>query len=119
MAAPNVVNVATINGKTLGANLGTSISTYVTCSANQLVKVNSIIASNVDGTSNYDVSVYFYDSSAATSYSLGYLITVPAKSSVVIVGKGNPIYLEESDSIRASADTASKINLIVSYETIA
>jgi hypothetical protein len=119
MAAPNIVNVTSIFGKTLGAALGTTTTTDIlTCAADKVLKVNSIIVANVDGTNAADVTVYFYDSSAAARYALAYTITVPADSTIVVVGKDNPIYLEESDQIEAGASAVSDLEIIISYEEI-
>ena len=119
MAAPNIVNVTSIFGKTLGAALGTTTTTDIlACGSNKLIKINSIIASNVDGSNGATVTCYFWDNSAATRYALAFTITVPADSTLVIVGKDNPIYLEESDQIEAGASASGDINLIISYEEI-
>lgn len=119
MAAPNIVNVTSIFGKTMGAALGLTATTDIlTCGANKVLKINSIIVSNVDGTNDADATVYFYDSSAAARYALAYTITVPADSTLVIVGKDNPIYLEESDQIEGGASAASDLQIIISYEEI-
>jgi hypothetical protein len=119
MAAPNIVNVTSIYGKTMGAALGTSTTTDIlTCGSDKVLKINSIIVSNIDGTNNADATVYFYDSSAATRYALAYTITVPSDSTLVIVGKDNPIYLEESDQIEAGANVVSDLQIIISYEEI-
>jgi hypothetical protein len=119
MAAPNIVNVTSIYGKTMGAALGTSANTDIlTCGSNKVLKINSIIVANVDGTNNADATVTFYDSSAAARYALAYTISVTADSSLVVVGKDNPIYLEESDQIEASASAASDLEIIISYEEL-
>jgi len=119
MAAPNIVNVTSIYGKTMGAALGTSANTDIlTCGSNKVLKINSIIVANVDGTNNADVTVGFYDSSAAARYKLANTITVAADSTLVVLGKDSPIYLEESDQIEASASAASDLNIIISYEEL-
>ena len=119
MAAPNIVNVTSIFGKTMGADLGLTATTDIlTCAANKVLKVNTIIVSNIDGSNNTDATVYFYDSSAAARYALASTVTVPADSSLVIVGKDNPIYLEESDQIEGGASEANDLQIIISYEEI-
>ena len=119
MAAPNIVNVTSIYGKTMGAALGTSANTDIlTCPSNKVLKINSIIVANVDGTNNADVTVSFYDSSAAARYALGYTISVPADSTLVVLGKDSSIYLEESDQIEASASAAGDLEIIISYEEL-
>ena len=119
MAAPNIVNVTSIYGKTIGANLGTTVTTDIlTCPANKVLKINSIIVANVDGTNNADATVYFYDSSATTRYQLANTITVPADATLVVVGKDSPIYLEESDQIEGGASATGDLTMIISYEEI-
>ena len=119
MAAPNIVNVTSIYGKTMGAALGTSANTDIlTCPSDKVLKVNSIIVANVDGTNSSDVTVSFYDNSASARYKLASTITVPADATMVVIGKDSPIYLEESDQIEASASSASDLEIVISYEEL-
>ena len=119
MAAPNLVNVTSILGKTMGANLGTTVTSDVlTCPSNKVLKINSIIVSNIDGTNSANVSVYFYDDSATARYSIATTVAVPADSTLVVIGKDSPIYLEESDEIRAGAGVASDLEIVISYEEL-
>ena len=119
MAPPNIVNVTSIYGKTMGGALGTTTTTDIlSCGSNKVLKVNSIIVANVDGISNADVTVYFYDNSAGERYALAYTVTVPADATLIVLGKDNPIYLEESDQIEAGASASGDLNIIISYEEI-
>tara|TARA_R100001443_G_scaffold48985_2_gene61378 strand:- start:6562 stop:6930 length:369 start_codon:yes stop_codon:yes gene_type:complete len=119
MAAPNIVNVTSIFGKTDGVQLDTTTTTdIITCGADQLYKVNSIIAANIDGSSASTVTVYFYDHSRSHRTALADSVTVPAKSTLVILGKDSPIYLEESDQIEAGAGDTNDIHLTISYEIL-
>jgi hypothetical protein len=119
MAAPNIVNVTSIYGKTMGAALGTSANTDIlTCPSNKVLKINSIIVSNVDGTNAASVTVHFYDNSAAARYNLAHTVDVPVGSTLVVLGKDSPIYLEESDQIEAEASASSDLEIIISYEEI-
>lgn len=118
MAAPNIVNVATITGKTVGAALTTTSADIVTnsSSSGKVFKVNAILVSNVDGTNNAEVTVGFYDASTTTSYRLAYTVTVPADASFEILSKS--IYLEEGDKIVALASANGDLEIVVSYEEI-
>jgi hypothetical protein len=119
MAAPNIVNVTSIFGKTVGAALGTTTTTDIlTCSADKLLKINSIIISNVDGTNTASVTVYFWDNSAATRYFIASTIDVPADTTLVVIGKDSPIYLEENDQIEAGASASGDLQIIISYEEL-
>jgi len=119
MAAPNVVNVTSIYGKTTGLALTSSSQDVLTCGAGKLLKVNSIIVANVDGTNSDDVTVSWYDSGTTTSFRLASTVQVPADSTLVVLGKDAPIYLEEGDKIQANGVAASgDLEIIVSYEEL-
>lgn len=119
MAAPNIVNVTSIYGKTMGAALGTNTdATILTCATNKVLKINSIIVANVDGTNSADVTIKVYDSSATTSYRLAFTVAVPADSTLVVLGKDSPIYLEESDEIRGGASASGDLEIVISYEEL-
>jgi hypothetical protein len=118
MAAPNIVSVATITGRTVGAALTTSSADIVTNSAasGKVFKINAIYVSNVDGTNNADATVAFYNADNTTAYKLAHTITVPADSTLDIISKA--IYLEEGDKITALASASGDLEIIVSYEEI-
>ena len=120
MAAPNVVNVTSIYGKTVGAALGTSTGDILvnTASSGKLLKLNSIIVASIDASNNADVTVQFYNADNTTAYHLAKLVTVPAKSTLVVLGKDAPIYLEEGDKIQAQASAAGDLEIIISYEEL-
>jgi hypothetical protein len=119
MAAPNIVNVTSIFGKTVGAALGTTTTTAIlTCATDKLLKINSIIVSNVDGTNTASVTVYFWDNSAGTRYFIASTVDVPADSTLVVIGKDSPIYLEESDRIESGASASGDLQIIISYEEL-
>jgi len=119
MAAPNVVNVSSIIGKTQGSALTTSNADQVVCPTDKLIKINSIIVSNVDGTDAADVSVNFVDSSSGNLVlHLAKTVQVPADSTLVVLGKDSPIYLEEGDKIQALASAAGDLEIIISYEEL-
>ena len=119
MAAPNVVNVSSIYGKTTGLALTSSSQDVLTCAADKLIKVNSIIVANVDGTNPDDVTVKWYNADNTTAFSLASTVTVPADTTLVVLGKDAPIYLEEGDKIQALGLAASgDLEIIVSYEEL-
>jgi len=119
MAAPNIVNVSSIYGKTNGVALDTTLTTdIITCGADQLYKVNSIIVANIDGSNAADVTVYFYDNSTSSRIAIADAVTVPTKSTLIVLGKDAPIYLEESDQIEAGASANGDLHLTISYEIL-
>ena len=119
MAAPNILSATSIYGKTVGAALDTTTTTDIlTCASDKVLKINSIIVSNVDGTSAADATVTFYDNSATARYHLAKTVTVPADSTLVVLSKDSPIYLEESDQIEGGASANRDLEIIISYDEL-
>lgn len=116
MTAPNIVNVATITGKTAVQAVGTSAAAIVTNSASsgKVLKVNALYVSNVDGTNNAEITVDLYRSS--TAYHVAKTVVVPADSTLDVLSKA--IYLEEGDALRLTANAASDLEAVCSYEEI-
>ena len=123
MAAPNIVNVSSILGKTATVALSsTSQTTLVSnaASSDNVLKINMIQVANVDGTNACDITIDVHSaaSGGGTAYSLVSTVSVPADASLVVLDKNTAIYLEENTSITATAGTASDLEVIVSYEQI-
>lgn len=116
MAAPNVVNVATITGKTDVQSVGTSATAITTCATDKVYKINSLIVSNIDGTNAADITVDLYRSS--TAYHIASTVTVPADATLVVITKDMGIYLEESDALRLTASATGDLQALCSYEII-
>lgn len=118
MAAPNIVGVTTIYGRTAVQAVGTSATAIVTNSAasGKVLKINTLIVANIDGTSAADITVDLYRGS--TAYRLASTISVPADSSLTPLDKSTVIYLEEGDSLRLTAGTAGDLEAVCSYEEI-
>lgn len=116
MAAPNIVNVATITGKTTVLVVTTTPTAIVTNSAasGKVFKVNALYVSNIDGTNSADVNVDLFRSS--TAYRIAYTILVPADATLDVINKS--IYLEEGDSLRLTASVNSRLEAVCSYEEI-
>ena len=121
MAAPNIVNVTTIYGRTTGKALTSSSQDILVnaASSNKVLKINSIIVANVDGTNNDEVTVKWYNADNTTAFSLASTVLIPADSTLVVLGKDAPIYLEEGDKIQALGVASSgDLEIIVSYEEL-
>jgi hypothetical protein len=123
MAAPNIVNVTTITGKTNVVSLTTTNATLVVenpVSSNKVFKINSLVVSNVDGTNAADITVSLYseDNIGGTATEIVSTVSVPADASLVVIDKNTSIYLEEDKSIGATAGSASDLKVVCSYEEI-
>ena len=59
------------------------------------------------------------DASASVTYHLAKAVTVPNKSTLIVLGKDAPIYLEEGDSISVLGGQASgHLEAIASFEVL-
>jgi hypothetical protein len=130
MANPNIVNVTTIYGKT--TYLTPSVSTAVVLLPNaaasgKVLKINQIVAANVNGSAAVDVTVAIYSNGAVaqgsapaggTAYPIVSTISVPADASLIVTDKTTAIYLEEGTSISVTSGTNSGITYSISYEEI-
>jgi hypothetical protein len=123
MAAPNIVGVTTIVGITTFVNLSTTNATTIVsnpASSDKVFKINTIIVSNIDGSSTANITVKIHNASAGagTSVALANTIDVVADSTLVVLDKASSFYLEEDRSITATASAANDLSVVCSYEEI-
>lgn len=123
MAAPNLVNVATIIAKSAVVDLTTTNATLVVenpAASNKVFKINSLVVANVDGTNAADITISYYseDNIGGTATQIVSTVSVPADASLVVIDKNTSIYLEEDRSIGATAGAANDLKVIVSYEEL-
>ena len=118
MALPNLKNPTTITGRTARYAVTASLASVLAngAASGKVLKINSIFCANVDGINTADISVSIYDGS--TDRYLAKTIAVPADATQIISTKETYFYLEEGDSIRAVANEASDLELIIGYEDI-
>ena len=115
MAAPNLLNLATINGK-MGVQVITTAPTAIvtnSAASGKVVKVNALYVSNI-GASPASVNIDIYRSS--TAYRVGYTITVPNATTLDLISKF--LYLEEGDTLRLTASANSFLEAVCSYEEL-
>ena len=122
MAAPNIVNVTSIIGITTAVGLSTTaVTTFLSNAAasGKVLKINTVVAAGIGtGQGNITLKYHLAAAGAGTSIALANNITVPTGASLVIIGKDNPIYLEENRSLTAQASVANNIAIVCSYEDI-
>ena len=127
MANPNIVNVTSIYGGNASWNLSATLTaTLLTVAADVVVKVNSILCANVDGTNAAQLNLYIdgvgtsitgaTGASLATTIYLAKTVNVPADDILVVIDK--PIYLMEGDVLKGGASAVSDLDLFISYEAI-
>ena len=130
MAAPNIVNVATITGittyhagiATVGASAGVTTVGINAASSGKVLKINALTAAAIGTTTG--VTLNYYDTAgrhtaAASTVSMGTTIAVPVNSSLILISKENSFYLEEGRQIGVIAQSgAGTLDVICSYEEI-
>ena len=127
MANPNIINVSSILAGNAGFNLSsTATATLITVAADKILKINSIMVANVDGSNAATVDIFVDGMGAGTTgitttgadatVYLAKTINVPADSTLVLLS--SPIYLMEGDVLKGGASAASDLDLFVSYEVM-
>ena len=122
MAAPNIVSVSSIYGKTVfDADIAATKSAILTnaASSNKLLKINSLIISTIDGTAGADITVTIENAAGnSVNATIAHTVTVPADATLVVISKDTSIYLEEDMSIHLLASAAGDLAATCSYDEI-
>ena len=130
MAAPNILGLTTGTGKTTYYTpSGTTAVVLLTnaASSGKVLKINQIVAANVNGSAAVTATVSIYTNGAVaqgsapsggTAYPIASAISVPANASLIVADKTTQIYLEEGTCISITSGTASGITYSVSYEEL-
>lgn len=121
MANPNIVAITTVNGVTAYLTPSTTAANTLLSNAaasGKVYKINSLIASNVDGSNavNCTVTVNSAAAGGGTAFPIASTIAVPANASLIIIDKTTMFYLNENQSIVVTSGTASKLTFVISYE---
>lgn len=129
MAAPNLLNITTVTGKTTAytpINTNTAVLINNPASSNKVFKINSILATNVsNAAANASVSLYTNagvnqggSPSSGTTFQLVANVSVPSTATLIVIDKASAFYLEEANSIVVTSGTANATVFSVSYEDI-
>jgi hypothetical protein len=123
MANPNLLAATTAYGTTTyltPANTTANVLLSNAASSGKVLKINQIVAANVNGTSavNATVSIDNAAAGAGTDFPIISTVAVPATASLIVVDKTTSIYLMENSSIVVTSGTASGITYSISYEDI-
>jgi hypothetical protein len=118
MAAPNIVTLTQLIGKTAVLTITTTPTTIISNSleSNKVLKVNTLLIANVDGVNNANITANLIKGGVA--YAIAFTITVPADTTLVAISRETTIYLEEGDSIELTASANGDLQAICSYEEI-
>ena len=127
MANPNIVNVATINGGNGAWALTNTVTTVLlTAGADVIVKINSIIVTNIHASNAATVSVGIYGMGGGATGAvvngpladcrIANTVNVPNADILVLIDK--PIYMMEGDILKGGASAATTLEMFCSYEVI-
>ena len=117
MANPNVVAVSSIYANTaIDADVAASAVSLLTCASNKLLKINSLVIANIDGSNAATIDVWVTRSSA--DYYIAKTISVPADATLIVIDKSMGLYLIESDILKIQASAAGDLSATCSYEEI-
>lgn len=117
MAAPNVVNVTTITGKTAYANLTTISANVITNSSSSgtVVKLNHVTMANYSAavvTGNVIIN------RSGVSYYVAGTVNIPGNSTLTVLAKDTATYMEESDVLQSYVSANASVHMFASYEII-
>jgi len=125
MANPNLIGTTSIKGKTFFTNLSTTGSILIlsnSINSSKVFKIESLLVANRDTENAVNITTNYYNSAsitkAQTSGSLAFSVSVPARSTLVLIDKASSIYLEENKSIGAIASTSNKLTVVCSYQDV-
>ena len=118
MANPNLVAVTSIYGKSIQGALTTTVTTdLLTCASDKLIKINSIIIANIDGTNAATVTMGIIKSGGSVVL-FASTISVPADATLVLIDKNSSFYLQEADVLEGGARANSDLTYTISYEDL-
>lgn len=124
MAAPNIATATSHYAKSVDIALSdTNMTVLVSnaASSGKLLRVSSIVVTNVDGTSAADITVkrFSEDDIGGTGRAIGAsTYPVPADSSIVVVDSSIAMNLEEDRSIGCQASAGGDLEVACNYEEI-
>ena len=116
MTVINLINVSSITPTTVAGAVTTSRAAIVDVAADKVAKINSLIIANIDGANAADITVEVSIDDGSSYVAIAKTISVPADATLVVVGKDNGFYLDETDILAVTASAASDLTYLVSYE---
>ena len=116
MTVINLINVSTITPVTVAGAVTTSRAAIIDVASDKVAKVNTLLIANIDGTNAADVTVEVSVDNGSNYVAIAKTVSVPADSTLVVVGKDNGFYLDETDLLAVTASAASDLTYLCSFE---
>lgn len=118
MANVNLKSLTTVLGENASiTDIPVTPTNIVSCGSNEVLKINSLYVSNIDGVNSATITADIYDGSAVDSYLVKGL-SVGAGGTVNVVTNETSIYINEGQSIRLTSSASGDLSGFVSYERI-
>ena len=126
-SSPDITDVSSLYGTTIGFALTTTVTTdLITVSTDKIVKINTMMVSNIDGSNSADVTIALvladadpngitdFDVTSGQPWYLAKTVAVPADSTLIVLD--TPLFLRAGDVLEGGASANSDLQLVVSYE---
>lgn len=120
MSNPNLVNASNIETKCTQYLLDATDTTIIAnkINSNQLIKITSLIASNLETTEGVEATTVYTNFSRNTTLRGISYVDISQQNSAVIISELAPIYLEEGDSLNCYASLANKVSIVANFQII-
>lgn len=118
MAYPNLLSITLVRAQTAVQNITTTSTIFITNAAasGNVIKAGSVVVSNNDAANTAEISAEFVRN--GFSYNIVNSVIVPPRSTLIVLGKESPLYLEEGDDIKLIASANNHLEAIGSYEVL-
>ena len=116
MTVINLINVSSITPTTVAGAVTTSRASIIDVAADKVAKVSTLMISNIDGTNAADVTVEVSVDNGSNYVAIAKTVSVPADATLVVVGKDNGFYLDETDLLAVTASANSDLTYLCSFE---
>jgi len=126
-SSPDITDVSSLYGTTIGFLLTTTVTAdLITVSTDKIVKINTMMVSNIDGSNSADVTIALvladtepngitnFDVTINQPWYLAKTVAVPADSTLIVLD--TPLFLRAGDVLEGGASANSDLQLVVSYE---
>jgi hypothetical protein len=120
MAAPNILSLSTITGKTVGVRIQTTDSVGIltnSAASGKVLKINHLRVTNTSTTTSTSFNVIYRDTSN-NSIGIASNFTIPVGAAIVVIDKDSLTYVEENCSIRVSGSASVQLGVLISYEEL-
>jgi uncharacterized protein (UPF0333 family) len=123
LTAPNLLNISSIVAHTATTTLSSTAASAITNNAgsNTVAKMEDVILVNNNTTTTLTANVFIVRTiQAPGTYYLATNIGIPPNSTLTVIGKDTPIYLEEGDSLQGTGTTVTGtfVTMFAAYDIV-